>query len=710
MAIVNKIREKSGIAVVVIAIALILFIVGGDFISGAQGSGLFGGNNNKVGEINGTSVDFQQFASQVEAQRMQYEGSTGRSATEQELAQIREQVWEKLIFENVYTKEFERVGITVSDDELREMVQGPKNIHPFVKQQFSDQAGNFDAATHAQFIQSYANNTMPAQQRTMWDGFKRELRDVRMREKYANLLNSSSYITKAEAKAEYVNNTEKASGKYLYVPFYSIADSTIKVSDGDINSYYSKHKEEFNPYDSRSLTYITFSLLPTKEDSVALMNDLRQLAKGLATAVDPVAYASEQSDVRTAGVRAANELSPELKSVLSTSIEGAIVGPFKEGTAYAIHKYLGTENDAFSTVRASHILFRADTTMTQEQRDQAKKQALEILGQAKSGVDFSILARQYGTDGTAQSGGDLGSFQNNGGMVKPFEDAVFAFSGTGILPNLVTTDFGYHIVKVTEPKSNLKYKLASITKELHVGDEGSNEIFQKASQLISSAKTVKDLEEIAKKDDSIDIFTATNIQPGSSSVNTLRNAKSVVQWAYGNEAKVGKVADQVFELDDNYIVAALTAASDKNAPKAADFKDLISAKIRNEKKAEIIAKKLGDAKGDFNAIAAKYGAGALVEEVADISLQTGMLNSAGFDPVAVGKLFGLKAGSRSKVFTGDSGVFIMENTAKVAAPQIADYSQFKTQIQQRSFGMGGMIGEEILRANAKIEDNRAKMF
>lgn len=710
MAIVNKIREKSGIAVVVIAVALILFIVGGDFIAGSQGAGLFGGNNNKVGEINGTTVDFQQFANQVEAQRVQYEGSIGRSATDQEQAQIREQVWEKLIFENVYTKEFEKVGITVSDDELREMVQGPKNIHSFVKQQFSDQQGNFDAATHANFIASYANNTMPAQQRTMWDNFKRELRDVRMREKYANLLNSSSYITKSEAKAEYVATTEKASGKYLYVPFYSISDSTIKVSDGDIKSYYSKHEDDFTAYDSRSITYVTFSLLPTKEDSAALVSDLRELAKGMAIATDPVAYANEHSDVKTSGVRTAGELSPEVKAALSNSIVGATVGPFKDGTAYSIYKFLGTEADQFSSVRASHILFSADTSMTAAQREEVKKKATEVLAQAKAGVDFALLASQYGSDGTRQTGGDLGTFQNNGKMVKPFEDAVFAFNGQGILPNLVTTDFGYHIIKVTEPKSNLKYKLASVTKELHVGDDGSNEVYQKADELKSKAKNIKDLEAAVKKDESMQIFTADNVQPGSSGLNTLKNAKEVVQWAYGNEAKIGKVAEKVFVLDDNIVVAALKSSSDKNSPKAEDFKDIITTKIRNEKKAEQIKAKLGNASGDFTAIASKYGAGALVEEVSDITFQTGMLNSAGFDPIAVGKLFGLKQGTRTKPFTGDSGVFIIQSTAKTAAPQIADYSQYKTQIQQRSFGMGGMIGEEILRANAKIEDNRAKLF
>lgn len=709
MAIVNKIREKSGVAVVVIAIALILFIVGGDFVAGSKGGGLFG-NGNAVGEINGTTIDFQQFANLAEAQRMQFEGSVGRSATEQEQAQIREQVWEKLVFNYVYAEEFEKVGISVSDDELREMVQGPKNIHPFVKQQFSDQSGNFDAATHANFIAAYANNSMPAEQRVMWDNFKRELKEIRMREKYANLLNSSTYITKAEAKAEYVNVTEKASAKYLYVPFYSMADSTVKISDGEIKSYYSKHKEEFNPYDSRSLTYVTFSLLPTKEDSLALLSELRELAKGMATAEDPVAYANENSDIKTPGVREAGEISPELKEALNNTIVGALVGPFKEGTSYAIHKYMGTETDDNYTLRASHILFRADSTMTQEQRNEARTQALEVLAQAKSGLDFSLLARQYGSDATAQSGGDLGFFKNDGMMIKQFEEPVFAFSGTGLLPNLVTTDFGYHIVKVTEPKSNVKYKLATITKDLHVGEEGSNEVFQKASELISKAKSVKDLEEAAKKDNSLTIFTADNIQPGSSFVNTLRNARELVQWAYGKEAKAGKVADRVFVLEDNYVVAGLKAATDKNSPKAEDFKDLITAKLRNEKKAELITKKLGDGKGDLSEIANKYGAGALVEEVTDITFQTGMLNSAGFDPTAVGKLFGLKPGSRSKVFTGDSGVFIIENTGKTEAPQIADYSQYKTQTQQRSFGMGGMIGEEILRANAKIEDNRARMF
>lgn len=710
MAIVNKIRERSGIAVAVIAVALLLFIVGGDIFSN-QGGGLFGSAGNEVGKINGTTIDYKQYAALVEAQKQQYEGSTGRSATEQETAQIREQVWEKLVFENVYIEEFEKLGITVSDDELRELIQGAKHMHPYVKQQFSDQQGNFNAAQHAEFIKAYTSGSMPAAQKAMWDNFKRELKTIRMREKYSNLLNKAGFVTQAEAKAEYVANTEKASGNFLFVPFYSIQDSTIKVEDSEIKSYYNKHKEEFNPFDSRSLAYVAYHLTPTKDDSTALNTEIKNLAKGLAGAPNAQTFANSNTDIRTPYLRSANELSPELKTSLSTAIVGSLIGPFKEGNTYSIHKFEGTATDSLYTVRASHILIRSDSTMSDSAKLAARTKAQEILNQAKSGADFASLAAQNGTDGTAQNGGDLGSFQNNGSMVKPFESAIFGFSGTGVIPTLVVTDFGYHIVKVTEPKSNTKYKLASINKELQVGELAANEMFQKAENLRANAKTLKDLEAAVKKDNSLTILNAENLMPNSTNVNTIQNAREIVNWAYGKDAEVGEVADRVFVIGETYVVAALKSSSDKENPEAMDFKDAIMVKVRNEKKTEKIMAKLGDGKGDLTALSKKYGAGALVESVADVNFFSGMLNSAGFDPIALGKLFGLKVGQRSKVFAGESGVYVMETTAKTPAPAITDYTAFKQQVEQRT-GMGrmGMIGEQILRENAKIVDNRAKLF
>jgi peptidyl-prolyl cis-trans isomerase D len=711
MAIVNKIRERSGIAVAVIAVALLLFILGGDFFSNKSGSSLFGTSDNKVGEINGTSIDQTQFMALVEAQKLSFEQSQNRSASESDLNQIREQVWEKLVVENAYTAEFEKLGITVTDEELKEMVQGAKNMHPYVKQQFSDQAGNFNAANHAQFIQSYTSGKMPAAQKGMWDNFKRELKTIRMREKYSNLLNKMSYITKSEAKAEYVANTEKASGRFLFVPFYSILDSTIKVEDSEIKDYYSKHKDEYNPIDNRSIAYVSFQLTPTREDSAALNTEIRSLAQGLAKATDPGAFASANSDLRSQLSRSANQLSPDLRASLNTAIVGGIIGPFKENNTYSIHKYLGTETDSLYSVRASHILIRADSTMSDSAKAAARVTASGILTQARSGSDFAQLASVYGTDGTKQQGGDLGVFQNNGQMIKPFENAIFGFSGTGVLPNLVVTDFGYHIVKVTEPKSNTKFKLATISKELQVGEAASNAIFSKAESLRASCSSLKDLEAAVKKDNSLTIQNAENLQPGTANLNAIQNAKEVTNWAYSKNAEVGKVADRVFVLGETYVIAVLKSASDKNAPQALDFKDAITARVRNDKKAATILAKLGDGKGDLLAISKKYGAGALVEEVKDVNFFSGMLNTAGFDPIGLGKLFGQKAGQRTKPFQGETGVMVMETIAKTAAPAIADYSLYKQQILQRNGqGRAGMVGEQVLRENAKIQDNRSRMF
>jgi peptidyl-prolyl cis-trans isomerase D len=149
MALINKIRERSGVAVVVIALALILFIVGGDLFGGNGKSGLFDGDDNKIGEIAGTSIDYQAFQAKLEVARANYEQQTGRALQEEEVKQLRSQVWEQMIFDITYKTEFEKLGLKVTPDELREMVQGTKNLSPLIRQQFSNpQTGQYDRNRH----------------------------------------------------------------------------------------------------------------------------------------------------------------------------------------------------------------------------------------------------------------------------------------------------------------------------------------------------------------------------------------------------------------------------------------------------------------------------------------------------------------------------------------------------------------------------------
>ncbi len=712
MALINKIRERSGIAVAVIAVALILFIVGGDLFYGSGGNGgLFGGNKNKIGEIAGTTIDAQAFQAKLDAARSNYEQQAGRALQEQEVQQLRNQVWEEMIFDIAYNEEFEKLGLKVTPEELSEMIQGTKNLSPLIKQQFTNpQTGQYDRNSHIQFIDAAAKNQLPAPQKMAWEQIKKQAIKQRLLEKYNALISAATFVTTAEAKKEYEGQVSKADARYLYVPFFSVNDTTIKVSDSQLSDYLSKHKNEYTGYDSRSFNYVVYQVAPTKEDSAALYEDIKSFAKGLAAAKDPQDYATINSEIRLPFERSASELTPELKAALASAIPGAVIGPFKEGSVYSIHKYEGTTTDTAYTVRASHILIPVNKTAPDSAKALARKQAQSILDQLKQGADFATLARTNSQDGSAQQGGDLGFFKQ-GAMVKPFDNAVFGFSGTGLIPNLVETDFGYHIIKVTEPKSNLKYKIASISRELQASEATRNAAYQRAETLRSGAGSEKEFEEAVKKDPKLVMLKAERVFPEATAFNTIQNAREVVLWAFNDDTKVGSVSNRVFEIGDNFIVAAVTAKSEKDSPKVDDFREALTAKVRNQIKGEQILKKLSGASGTLEQIAQKYGAGAIVEAANGINFATGLLTTPGVDPIAIGKIFSLASGKRSKPFVGENGVFIVETTRLENAPAIADYSQYKAQVLQRTGGFGASyMANQAIRDNAKIVDNRSKFF
>jgi peptidyl-prolyl cis-trans isomerase D len=205
------------------------------------------------------------------------------------------------------------------------------------------------------------------------------------------------------------------------------------------------------------------------------------------------------------------------------------------------------------------------------------------------------------------------------------------------------------------------------------------------------------------------VANANRIPETATNVNAIQNGREIVRWAFKDDTKLNSVSS-VFETEEQYIVAVLTGKSDQDNVKVDDFRDELTTKVRNQKKSEQITAKLKGATGDLEAIAKKYGAGALVESATDISLATGFLSSAGFDPIALGKAFGLKAGQKSDVFTGENGVFIMEQISKTDAPKIADFTQYKTQLTQSLESRMSYLVNEAIRENAKIEDRRAKFF
>ena len=705
MAIITKIREKSGIAAAAIAISLILFLIGGDLFTG--NSRFFGGSDNVIGEIGGESIQYKDFQAKVEELSNNYSAQAGRSPGEQELAQMRDQVWSQYLLDFAYGKDYEALGLSVTPKELVDMVQG-NNIHPSVRQQFTNpQTGQFDKGYVIQFLKNF--KTMPIAQQQAWTNFEKSLAQDRLRSKYEGLLRMSTYTTNAEAQKEYMAQTAKVNARYVYVPFYSVPDSTVKVEDSELETYLNSHKDLYKGQNTRSIQYVTFPTVPSKQDTASFYNDIKRLAKDLAVTKNDSAFAMMNSDVKTPYYVTMAEIPESVKGQLSSMTPGGIYGPFKNGLTYSIYKYGGIQKDSLFTVRASHILIQAAKTEPDSVKAAARKRAEGILAQIRGGASFEALAQQFGSDGTAQQGGDLGYFKNNGSMVKPFENAIFGFSGTGLLPNIVETDFGYHIVKVTEAKTNTRYKLAAINRNIAPSQSTMDEVLRKADAFAAANDTKEKFEAALKKDKSLIMLRGDKIPEGAKGFSNLQNAGEIVRWAFNDDTKVGDVS-KVFQNDNQYIVALSTGSTSKDNVKVDDFRDELMARVRGDKKAETIMKKLGSISGTLEQIAQKYGAGALIETANDLTLAQGTLTSAGADPTAIGKAFGLKPGKRSKPFKGEGGVFIMENVSSTPAPAIADLTTYKNSAKMMAAQRTSFYINEAIKDNAKVVDNRAKFY
>lgn len=704
MSVINKIRERSGLAVGVIAVSLILFIVGGDLLGGR--SLLFGGNQQEVGEIAGQSIDYQEFNAKVDQIRAQYEQQTGRAPAEQEMTQIREQAWNQLLFEIAYQKEFDKLGLKVSPEELVDMVQG-NNISPSVRQAFTNpQTGVFDKSSIINYLKGLKN--LPVQQQQAWASFENNLSSERLRSKYEALMRLGSFATTAEAQKEYQAQNSKANVKFLFVPYYTINDTTVKVTDAQLQDYLTKHKDEYPGTNSRSIQYVTFSVAPSKEDSATLYNEIKSLARGLGAATNDSVFAQQNSDTRVPLYMTAGEMPEQLRASIPTFAPGGIYGPFREGNTYFIYKYGGTKKDTSFTARASHILIQTKG-LADSAKVAARQRAEGILKQIQGGASFEALAQTNSQDGSAQAGGDLGYFKNNGQMVKPFESAVFGATAAGLIPYLVETEFGYHIIKVTQPKTNILYRIAAIGKTIAPSQTTRDEALRKADQFASDVQTKEAFDAKVKEDKSLVMATADRISEGATQINALTDARSVVRWAFDDKTELNSVSEP-FEVGDQYVIAVLTGKTDKDKVEVSDFRTELTTKVRNELKAQQILTKLGNASGSLESMAQKYGAGALVETVEDVNLATGFLKSAGIDPIALGKAFGLKPGKRTKPFASEAGVLVMETTSLTPAPAVADYTMYKTQLQQNNSSRLGFYINEAIKEAANVEDRRAKFY
>ena len=687
--------------VVFVFVAIAAFILG-DIFSGK--SNIMNWGRNSVGEIAGTEVSYETYQNVVREREANWYLNTGREPGERDMPGIRQQAWDLLIARNAIEPQYAKLGIEVTDDEEWDMLQG-KNVDAGIRQAFTDpQTGQFNAAKVVEYMQQI--KTMPAtsEPRIRWEIFQRDLRPGRQRIKYENLLIKSAYITKAEAEREYHLQTDVAEVKYVYVPFYAVSDSSVKVTDADLEAYYNKNKEKYKTEEVRSMKYVSVEVVPSATDSAAVTEDLARAVSEFKTAEADSVYASNNTDGTTPYTKYNLGSLPAFiqKEQL---VQGNVIGPFLDGQTYKVVKVSRIAKDTVFSARAKHILIKWDDA-SDAGKAAAKEKARGILKDIKGGADFGQKAREFGTDGTAQRGGDLGWF-STGQMVKPFQDAVFAATKTGVLADVVETDFGYHIIDVTNTKTNDAYVLATVEREIVASDATTNEAFRKAENFASGVDGLDDFDKKAQAA-GLTVLEAKNITAGERRISTLGEARQIVQWLF-RDASVGTIS-QVFEVEEQNVVAIMTGEISKGYKPLSVVKEDIRPAVTNEVKGRSIIEKLNGLKGTLEEVAASFGNDAGVYSSSDLKLSSNSMPTVGFDPVAVGAAFSLEPGKRSKPIAGENGVVLIELQNKTVAPAAQDYAVYKTQLEQGSQNRSSYSIAEAIKDKSDISDKRYKFF
>ncbi len=698
MGLINKIREKSGIAVGIIAIGLGLFVVGGDILS--PNSTLLGGDQMVVGEIAGREISYQEYVNEIEEYKYNFSANTGRTPSEIDMYTVREQAWLSLIAKYAFQKEYDKLGIEVTDEEIIDMVQG-NNISPELMQMATNpETGEFDKSFITGYLQNLAS--MPVDAQMAWYNFERNLGPGRLRVKYDKLLTDTYFVTSAEARREHVLQNTIADVKYLYIPYYSVSDSLVSVTDAELTAYMNDNPERYKTPETRSIDFVTFPLVASAKDTAIYREDIIALRDELATTANDSTFARINSEGSLNYGSYTEAQVPQTLVGLELQ-EGEVYGPFISNGFLEVHKVSEVQTDGTKSAKASHILFR---TNNGEDAEAKRSEAEEVLSQLRGGADFATLAREYSDDTSGAQGGDLGWF-NDGGMIEPFNDAVFAQSSTGLIPRLIESEFGFHIINVTEAPTSLNYKIASIQISIEPTDETRDNAFRDAGRFTANVGNYDQFKSIAQENNYA-VYEAFDITNSDRSINILNNAREIVRWLF-NDAKIGSISE-VFELDNQYVVAIMTGRTDEGIVPLEYARADVEQRVKNEKKTKIIQDRLASLSGTLEEIRDAYGSDARVEINASLTLNGNTLGLFGSAPTAIGKAFGLEAGERTAPIGESSGVFVIEVNSITNAPEITELGIYGDILRQRYPDRAGFAINEAIREFAEIKDYRYKFF
>ncbi|MBU1010345.1 MAG: SurA N-terminal domain-containing protein [Bacteroidetes bacterium] len=701
MAVIGKIRKHSALLVIVIGVALAAFVLG-DFTKKSRPS-------NYVGKIAGediTITDFnRKYEENVEASKRQAQSDR---IPQEELYRIRENTWNQLVQEVVMGKEYDKLGIVVTPEELFDQIQGPKPHFAVIQNFVNPETGQYDRDMVIRYLQNLDN--MPQENKDQWLTFERYVKEDRLKTKYSNLVTKSYYIPMAFAKKTYEEKNDKASAQLVGVRYSSVPDSLMKLTDKDYDRYFEDNKIIYDQPESRDIEYIVFDIVPSEKDMQSAEAYVKTLVDEFKLTENVVGFVNANSDTKYDSTWfSKSDVPVALESVMFDAEKGTVYGPYFENGAYHLARLVDITMRPDS-MKASHVLIsykgaaRSQESRTKEEAAKLADSLFTII--KKNPSQMGALAAAFSTDPSASKNqGDLGWFKD-GQMVGPFNNFVYE-NKIGTI-GFVETMFGYHVVEVTGKKEPAKkIRIAQITHTVTASTQTFQETFAKASKFATENKT-HDRFIASIESQGLNKKIANSLRPNTFSVAGIENPRQIVRWAFDENTKVNDVST-IFDLDNMYVIASLTRIIEKGIPEIGLVKEIIHPQVVNMKKGEYLTEKMKAYANDLNQLATAFGVE--VSDVPSITFDTRSLPGFGQEQKAIGELFALRPAGMTKPIAGNTSAFVIKMNELTKAGERGNYDPIRNELKATF--------EQQVRNNSPfkaiekvsdIEDNRIIYF
>lgn len=708
MQIIQSIRDKGApITIVAISLALIAFI-----LMDAKQDGGGPSATDSIGKVNSKAIDQSEFNKKVLILENQEEQQSGQRPGTSRSAQIREQVWNQIVAERVFYAEAAKLGIEFTSKELDNILKSDDPSNPLMqdKSMVDPATGKLD---RSKLSQALANiKKMKGEQ---WDMVNSQIIEPQkltsVSTKYFALLNASAYYPTWMEEKDVKESKTFSTISYVQIPYQTISDSTIKVTDAEVEKYVQNHKDLFKQEEGRMISYVAFSQLPSAADSARTKGVVEALKTEFANETNTKTFLARN----TSAIEFDTNYVPKAKfqSVAIDSITklpaGSVYGPYVDNKNYVLAKILGSKTLPDSA-HAKHILIATVNAQTGEpllEDSIAKNRADSIYNAINAGANFAFLALQYSSDGSKEKGGDLGTFAY-GAMVPEFNK--YSFEKPVGSRGVVKTQYGYHIIEVLGQKgSSPAYKIGFLAKEIFASEETINKASNDAIKL-SAEKDAKKAESYIQKNGLQKTSVPTLIKENDAQIGQLQDARGLVRWVF--EAKKGDVSDPM-PVGDQFVVATLDKILKEGTQDVETARPLAENAIKEEKKAEMIIKALGT-NPTLESAAAKYTKEILTAGAdSSITFKSQIINAIGNEPKLIGAIF--NKANLNKVaapVAGKAGVYVFKvnSYAEKATDPNEDKAQLR--IQQTTALRNQAVSNwfEGLRKKATIKDNRSKFF